>query len=152
VKVALGRNLGKEEAFPGSGRVAYACGDQASNRRTAARGSSWRARVMSDRAFALGLGSTGLTPRSGSRKGRPSLRASYIQLFHRAKALLSGPNRAHGDLRSSPEPQLCVVPRTSTYVIDLSAEERVELERRARTVTLPFRTVQRALIYSRYER
>jgi DNA-directed RNA polymerase specialized sigma24 family protein len=29
-------------------------------------------------------------------------------------------------------------------VIDLSAEERAELERRATTVTLPFRTVQRA--------
>ena len=60
MKVAPGRNLGKGQAFPGSGRVACACGDQASNRRTAARGSSWRARVMSDRAFALGLGSTGL--------------------------------------------------------------------------------------------
>ena len=40
--------------------------------------------------------------------------------------------------------ELCVVPRPSTQVIELSEEERVELERRASTVTLPFRMVQRA--------
>src|SRR5919201_1099748 len=37
-----------------------------------------------------------------------------------------------------------VVPRTSRYVIELSAEERDELERRAREVTAPWRDVQRA--------
>jgi hypothetical protein len=36
------------------------------------------------------------------------------------------------------------VPRTSRYVIKLSAEERTELERRAGTPTLPWREVQRA--------
>ena len=34
--------------------------------------------------------------------------------------------------------------RVSTQVIELSEEERAELERRASTVTLPFRMVQRA--------
>ena len=38
------------------------------------------------------------------------------------------------------------MPRISRHVIELSAEERVELERRAATVTLPFRVVQRARI------
>jgi hypothetical protein len=37
-----------------------------------------------------------------------------------------------------------VVPRTSRYVIELSADERGELERRAREVTAPWRDVQRA--------
>src|SRR5436309_13855683 len=37
-----------------------------------------------------------------------------------------------------------VVPRTSRYVIELSAEERDGLERRAREVTAPWRDVQRA--------
>ena len=37
-----------------------------------------------------------------------------------------------------------VVPRTSRYVIELSADERAELERRAGTPTLPWREVQRA--------
>jgi hypothetical protein len=37
-----------------------------------------------------------------------------------------------------------VVPRTSRYVIELSADERDELERRAREVTAPWRDVQRA--------
>jgi winged helix-turn helix protein len=37
-----------------------------------------------------------------------------------------------------------VVPRTSRYRIELTAEDRVELERRAQTPTLPFRDVQRA--------
>jgi hypothetical protein len=38
-----------------------------------------------------------------------------------------------------------VVPRTSRYVIELSADERDELERRARVVTAaPWRDVQRA--------
>src|SRR3954447_713678 len=37
-----------------------------------------------------------------------------------------------------------VVPRTSRYVIELSAGERDELERRAREVTAPWREVQRA--------
>src|SRR3954447_19017140 len=37
-----------------------------------------------------------------------------------------------------------VVPRTSRYVIELSAGERDELERRAREVTAPWRDVQRA--------
>src|SRR4051812_38280903 len=37
-----------------------------------------------------------------------------------------------------------VVPRTSRYRIELSADERIELERRAHTPTLPFREVQRA--------
>jgi hypothetical protein len=43
-----------------------------------------------------------------------------------------------------------VVPRTSRYVIELSAEERDELERRAREVTAPWRDVQRArmIIYA----
>src|SRR3954468_20049569 len=40
--------------------------------------------------------------------------------------------------------ELMVVPRTSRYVIELSAEERDELERRAREVTAPWRDVQRA--------
>jgi hypothetical protein len=35
-----------------------------------------------------------------------------------------------------------VVPRTSRYVIELSAGERDELERRAREVTAPWRDVQ----------
>jgi hypothetical protein len=40
---------------------------------------------------------------------------------------------------------LMVVPRTSRYVIELSADERDELERRARVVTAaPWRDVQRA--------
>ncbi len=39
-----------------------------------------------------------------------------------------------------------LVPRTSRHVIKLSDDERVELERRAATVTLPFRVVQRARI------
>jgi DNA-directed RNA polymerase specialized sigma24 family protein len=38
------------------------------------------------------------------------------------------------------------MPRTSRHVIELSQDERVELERRAATVTLPFRVVQRARI------
>jgi len=37
-----------------------------------------------------------------------------------------------------------VVPRTSRYRIELGADERIELERRAHTPTLPFRVVQRA--------
>ena len=37
-----------------------------------------------------------------------------------------------------------VVPRASRHVIELCEEERRELERRAATVTLPFRVVQRA--------
>jgi len=37
-----------------------------------------------------------------------------------------------------------VVPRTSRFVIELSAEEREQLERRAREVTAPWRDVQRA--------
>jgi hypothetical protein len=37
-----------------------------------------------------------------------------------------------------------VVPRTSRYVIELSVDERDELERRAREVTAPWRDVQRA--------
>ena len=37
-----------------------------------------------------------------------------------------------------------VVPRTSRYVIELSGEERDELEGRAREVTAPWRDVQRA--------
>jgi hypothetical protein len=36
------------------------------------------------------------------------------------------------------------VARTSRYVIELSADERDELERRAREVTAPWRDVQRA--------
>src|SRR3954447_9424869 len=40
--------------------------------------------------------------------------------------------------------EVIVVPRTSRYVIELSAEERDELERRAREVTAPWRDVQRA--------
>ncbi|MCA1681319.1 MAG: helix-turn-helix domain-containing protein [Actinobacteria bacterium] len=38
------------------------------------------------------------------------------------------------------------MPRTSRHQIELSAEERAELERRAATVTLPWRVVQRARI------
>jgi hypothetical protein len=38
------------------------------------------------------------------------------------------------------------MPRTSRHVIELSEAERVELERRAATVTLPWRVVQRARI------
>jgi len=38
------------------------------------------------------------------------------------------------------------MPRTSRHVIELTGEERAELERRAATVTLPFRVVQRARI------
>ncbi|MCA1678715.1 MAG: helix-turn-helix domain-containing protein [Actinobacteria bacterium] len=38
------------------------------------------------------------------------------------------------------------MPRISRHVIELSADERAELERRAVTVTLPFRVVQRARI------
>jgi hypothetical protein len=37
-----------------------------------------------------------------------------------------------------------LVPRTSRYSIELTAEERAELEQRAQTPTLPFRDVQRA--------
>ncbi|MGZ4332620.1 MAG: helix-turn-helix domain-containing protein [Solirubrobacteraceae bacterium] len=40
--------------------------------------------------------------------------------------------------------EVMVVPRTSRYVIELSADERDELERRAREVTAPWRDVQRA--------
>jgi hypothetical protein len=40
--------------------------------------------------------------------------------------------------------EVIVVPRISRYVIELSAEERGELERRAREVTAPWRDVQRA--------
>jgi hypothetical protein len=40
--------------------------------------------------------------------------------------------------------ELRVVARTSRYRIELSDEERVELERRASALTLPFRVVQRA--------
>jgi hypothetical protein len=40
--------------------------------------------------------------------------------------------------------EVVVVPRTSRYVIELSAGERGELERRAREVTAPWRDVQRA--------
>jgi hypothetical protein len=40
--------------------------------------------------------------------------------------------------------ELVVVPRTSRYRIELTADERAELERRAQTPTLPFRDVQRA--------
>ena len=39
---------------------------------------------------------------------------------------------------------MMVVPRTSRYVIELSVDERDELERRAREVTAPWRDVQRA--------
>jgi hypothetical protein len=39
---------------------------------------------------------------------------------------------------------MVVVPRTSRYRIELTADERAELERRAQTPTLPFRDVQRA--------
>ena len=39
---------------------------------------------------------------------------------------------------------MVVVPRTSRYRIVLTAEERLELGRRAHTPTLPFRDVQRA--------
>src|SRR3954447_19474083 len=39
---------------------------------------------------------------------------------------------------------MMVVPRTSRHVIELSAEERGELERRAREVSAPWRDVQRA--------
>jgi Helix-turn-helix domain len=37
-----------------------------------------------------------------------------------------------------------IVPRTSRYAIELSADERTELERRAGTPTLAWREVQRA--------
>ena len=37
-----------------------------------------------------------------------------------------------------------IVPRTSRHVIELSVEERAELERRGRAVTAPWREVQRA--------
>ncbi|MCA1701687.1 MAG: helix-turn-helix domain-containing protein [Actinobacteria bacterium] len=40
--------------------------------------------------------------------------------------------------------EVIVVPRTSRYVMELSADERDELERRAREVTAPWRDVQRA--------
>src|SRR4051794_39495637 len=40
--------------------------------------------------------------------------------------------------------EVIAVPRTSRYVIELSADERDELERRAREVTAPWRDVQRA--------
>jgi transposase len=40
--------------------------------------------------------------------------------------------------------EVVVVPRTSRYRIELTAEERRELERRAQTPTLPFRDAQRA--------
>jgi hypothetical protein len=38
------------------------------------------------------------------------------------------------------------VPRTSRYRIELTGDERVELERRAQTPTLAFRDVQRARV------
>lgn len=38
------------------------------------------------------------------------------------------------------------MPRTSPYAIELSPEERAELEARARTYTLPYRDVLRAKI------
>jgi hypothetical protein len=40
--------------------------------------------------------------------------------------------------------EVVVVARTSRFVIELSADERDELERRAREVTAPWRDVQRA--------
>src|SRR3954454_12847369 len=40
--------------------------------------------------------------------------------------------------------EVMAVPRTSRFVIELSAGERAELERRAREVTAPWREVQRA--------
>lgn len=40
--------------------------------------------------------------------------------------------------------EVVFVPRTSGYPIELTVEERVELERRAQTPTQPFRDVQRA--------
>src|SRR3954447_23510087 len=40
--------------------------------------------------------------------------------------------------------ELGVVARTSRYRIELSEEDRLELERRASALTLPFRVVQRA--------
>src|SRR3954452_22891881 len=40
--------------------------------------------------------------------------------------------------------ELMAVPRTSRFVIELSADERDELERRAREDTAPWRDVQRA--------
>jgi hypothetical protein len=40
--------------------------------------------------------------------------------------------------------EVVVVPRTSRYVVELNADERTELERRAGTPTLPWREVQRA--------
>jgi hypothetical protein len=40
--------------------------------------------------------------------------------------------------------EVVVVPRTSRYRIELGADERIELERRAHAPTLPFREVQRA--------
>jgi hypothetical protein len=42
--------------------------------------------------------------------------------------------------------EVVLVPRTSRHVIELSQDERVELERRAATVTLAFGVVQRARI------
>ena len=39
---------------------------------------------------------------------------------------------------------MMLVPRTSRYVVELSVDERDELERRAREVTAPWREVQRA--------
>ncbi len=42
--------------------------------------------------------------------------------------------------------ELVIVPRISRHQIELSEDERVELERRAATVTLAFRVVQRARI------
>jgi hypothetical protein len=40
--------------------------------------------------------------------------------------------------------EVVVVPRTSRYRIELTADERAALQRRAQTPTLPFRDVQRA--------
>jgi hypothetical protein len=40
--------------------------------------------------------------------------------------------------------EVVVVPRTSRYRIELTVDERAELERRAQTPTLPFRDVRRA--------
>jgi hypothetical protein len=40
--------------------------------------------------------------------------------------------------------EVVVVPRSSRYLIELTAGEQRELERRAQTPTLPFRDVQRA--------
>src|SRR5215208_1287358 len=46
--------------------------------------------------------------------------------------------------RSSGGSELGVVARTSRYRIELSDDDRLELERRASALTLPFRVVQRA--------